>query len=113
MGAPAGGDGPVGSSAAGETDRESARWAQCTPSTVVSHTEEAPSPERRRRLRAWAASIVVLGLMLFAWPFLRTPLLGIGPSYAHLLGAWALIVAGLALLARALRPDASARGGRA
>ena len=51
--------------------------------------------------------------MLFAWPFVRTPLLGIGPSYAHLLGAWALIVGALALLARALRPDATARGGRA
>jgi hypothetical protein len=51
--------------------------------------------------------------MLFAWPFLRTPPLGIGPSYAHLLGAWALIVGGLALLARALRPDATARGDRA
>jgi hypothetical protein len=56
---------------------------------------------------------MALGLMLFAWPFLRTPLLGIGPSYAHLLGAWALIVGALALLSRAIGRGLSARGGRA
>jgi hypothetical protein len=61
----------------------------------------------------WASTIVALGLMLFSWPFLRTPLLGIGRSYAHLLGAWALIVGALALLSRAIGRSLSARGGRA
>jgi hypothetical protein len=67
------------------------------------------SPRGRPRGRGgWASSVVVLGLLLFTWPFLRTPLLGIGLSYAHLLGAWALVVVALALLSRAL-----ARGSRA
>jgi hypothetical protein len=69
--------------------------------------------ERAFRRGAWATSIVVGGLLLFTWPFLRTPLLGIGLSYAHLLGAWAVIVGALALMARALGRDVRARGDRA
>jgi len=70
--------------------------------------EEAPNHHRPRR-GAWAASIAVLGLLLFTWPLLRTPLLGIGPSYAHLLGAWTLIVVALALLSRAIGRSARER----
>jgi hypothetical protein len=80
---------------------------------VVSPGEELAPPDRRRRLQPWAASIVALGLLLLAWPFLRTPLLGIGLSYAHLLGAWALIIGALALLARAIGRGLPARGDRA
>lgn len=59
---------------------------------------------RKRRIRhgAWAAFIAVAGLLLFTWPFVRTPHLGIGASYAHLLGAWAAIIVALGLLSRAI-----------
>ncbi len=69
---------------------------------------------RKRRIRhgAWAAFIAVLGLLLFTWPFVRTPPLGIGASYAHLLGAWAVIVIALGLLSRAIGRTRS-RGRRA
>ena len=60
------------------------------------------SEGRLLRERAFAASILVAGLLLFVWPFVRTPPLDIGGSYAHLVGAWGVIVGLLALLARAL-----------
>jgi hypothetical protein len=63
------------------------------------------------RQTAWAASIAVLGLLLFTWPFVRTPPLDIGASYAHLLGAWAAIVVALASLSRAIG-RARSRGDR-
>lgn len=66
-----------------------------------SHDEAFP-PERRHRVAAWASSIAAMGLLLFTWPFLRSPPLGIGASYAHLLWAWVAVVALLALLSRAL-----------
>jgi hypothetical protein len=74
--------------------------------------EGATPRERNVRRGAWAASIVALGVLLFTWPFVRTPPLGIGASYAHLLGAWAAIVVALASLSRALG-RARARGRRA
>jgi hypothetical protein len=80
---------------------------------MPTRVEEWPQPGRPPRRGAWAVSIAVLGLLLFVWPFLRTPLLAIGPSYGHLLGAWALIVAALALFSRALGRDARRRGDRA
>jgi hypothetical protein len=85
-----------------------------TPTDAVNlRSEETPSAERRRHHRTWAASIVVLGLMLSTWPFLRTPLLGMGLSYAHLLGAWLVVVVALGLLARAIGRDVRAGGDRA
>jgi hypothetical protein len=80
---------------------------------MPSHAEDVSPRQRPVRRRAWAGSIVVLGLLLFTWPFLRTPPLGIGPSYAHLLGAWAIVVLALGLLARALGRGARRRGGGA
>jgi hypothetical protein len=74
-------------------------------------TEERPAGERPRR-GALAASIAVLGVLLFTWPFVRAPPLGIGAAYAHLLGAWAVTISGLALLARALGRDGRERGRR-
>ncbi len=62
--------------------------------------DESTPRERQFRRSAWAASIFVLGLLLFTWPFVRTPALDIGASYAHLLGAWAVIVLALASLSR-------------
>jgi hypothetical protein len=75
--------------------------------------DEFSTGQRPVPRRAWAGSIAVLGLLLFTWPFLRTPALPIGPSYAHLLGAWAIVVLALGLLARALGPGARRRGGGA
>lgn len=75
---------------------------------MARRAEDLSPRGRARGLGGWASSVVVLGLLLFAWPFLRTPPLGIGLSYAHLMGAWALVVAALALLSRALGRGAGA-----
>lgn len=64
--------------------------------------------DRRRRHGAWAVILAVVGLLLFTWPFVRSPPLDIGRSYAHLLGAWASVVVALALLGRAVRRDGPA-----
>jgi hypothetical protein len=53
--------------------------------------------------RAWSAALVALGVLLFTWPFVRTPPLGLVDSYLHLLGAWAALIAATAATARALR----------
>lgn len=74
---------------------------------------EIPERGRTRGSGAWAAYVAVVGLLLFTWPFLRTPPLDIGRSYAHLLGAWIAVIAALALLARRLGRGARARGPRA
>ncbi len=71
--------------------------------------EERPGV-RWRRQRAWAACILVGGLLLFVWPFLRSPPLSLGLSYGHLLGSWAVVIAALFLMARALGA-ARRRGG--
>lgn len=75
--------------------------------------DELSPRERQQRWGAWAASIGLGGVALFTWPFLRTPRLAIGPSYAHLLGAWAAIVVALALLSRSLGRGVRTRGDRA
>ncbi|HET8539081.1 MAG TPA: hypothetical protein VFL83_04350 [Anaeromyxobacter sp.] len=59
---------------------------------------------RWERQRAWAASILTVGLLLFVWPFVRTPPLSTGLTFAHLLVAWVVVVAGLFAMSRALRP---------
>jgi hypothetical protein len=75
--------------------------------------DDATPRERKFRRGAWAVSLAALGLLLFTWPFVRTPPLGIGPSYAHVLGAWAAVVLALALLSRTLGRRGRARGPRA
>jgi hypothetical protein len=72
---------------------------------------EERSGVRWQRQRAWAASIFVVGLMLFVWPFLRSPPLTLGLSYAHLLGAWVLVVAALLGMSRAIAAGRGGRGG--
>lgn len=64
-------------------------------------TAERPQV-RVERERAWAATIFFLGLLLFVWPFVRTPALPIALSYAHLLGSWLLAVVALHAMARLL-----------
>ena len=51
----------------------------------------------------FAAGLLVTGLLLFTWPFVRVPRLHLVPAFLHLLAAWALVVAGLAVLSRAAR----------
>jgi hypothetical protein len=55
--------------------------------------------------RACCAALVVGGLLVFCWPFVRSPPLSLLGSYLHLLGAWAALIAGIALTARALGND--------
>jgi hypothetical protein len=55
------------------------------------------------RRRVFAAGLLVTGLLLFTWPFVRVPRLHLVPAYLHLLAAWVLVVAALALLSRAAR----------
>ena len=72
--------------------------------------QEERSPARWEPQRAWAVSILAFGLLLFTWPFVRTPHLPLGAAYAHLLGAWVAVILALAAMARALhRPGR--RGG--
>jgi hypothetical protein len=52
--------------------------------------------------RACGAALVAGGLLLFCWPFVRSPPLGLLGSYLHLLASWAAVIAGIALTARAL-----------
>lgn len=68
----------------------------------MSNVEPDRTADRARARGAAAISLAAFGLVLFAWPFVRTPPLGIGASYLHLIMSWVLVVAGLALLARAL-----------
>ncbi len=72
---------------------------------------EKRSEIRWRRQRVWAASILVAGILLFAWPFVRTPPLGLGQTYLHLLGAWALVIAALAAMSRSLGGGGGEGGG--
>jgi hypothetical protein len=58
--------------------------------------------------RAWGVALVVAGLLLFCWPFVRTPRLGLLGSYLHLLGSWAAVVAGIGMTARTLGGDPDA-----
>ena len=62
---------------------------------------------RASRLRVFAGGLLVTGLLLFTWPFVRVPRLHLVPAYLHLLGAWALIVAGLFAMTRGMRPPRS------
>jgi drug/metabolite transporter superfamily protein YnfA len=72
---------------------------------MISSEDPVRTLDRRRRHGAWAVILAVIALMLFTWPFVRSPRLDIGRSYAHLLGAWAAVVVALALLGRAIRRD--------
>jgi hypothetical protein len=70
------------------------------------------SPARETpRLTAIAAPLALVALLLFCWPFVRVPRLSLGEAWAHLFGAWALLVAmlfvlssGIARSARRLAP---------
>jgi prolipoprotein diacylglyceryltransferase len=64
---------------------------------------ERDRPGPRLSGRAFGTAVVVGGLLLFCWPFVRTPPLGLGGSYLHLLGSWLAVIVVIALTARALR----------
>lgn len=68
------------------------------------------SPPSRRG--AVAVALAVLAALLFTWPFVRQPRFHLVPAYVHLMVAWALVIAGLAILARALRRRPRAAGRR-
>jgi hypothetical protein len=61
--------------------------------------------------RAFAASFLVAGVLVFAWPFVRAPRFHLIPAYVHVVVAWALVIVGLAAMARALsREEREQRG---
>ncbi len=68
-------------------------------------TRRDPDPSR---LRAFAAGLLASALLLFTWPFVRVPRLHLVPAFLHLLAAWVLTVAALAVLAHAARRPRSA-----
>jgi hypothetical protein len=70
--------------------------------------DERPA-SRWHRQRAWAACILLLGLLLLVWPFVRTPPLTLGLTFAHLLGAWAAAI--VALFGMSLELGRHGRGG--
>jgi hypothetical protein len=62
-------------------------------------------PEARAsRLRVFAGGLLVTGLLLFTWPFVRVPRFHLVPAYLHILGAFTLVVAALFAMTRAMRP---------
>lgn len=63
------------------------------------------------RQRAFAFGLLVTGLLLFTWPFVRVPRFHVVPALLHLLGAWAVVIAALGLLATALTASARGRDG--
>ncbi len=54
------------------------------------------------RQLVFAVGLFVIGLLLFTWPFVRVPPLHLVPAFLHLLGAWALVLVGLAVMSHAL-----------
>lgn len=70
---------------------------------------ELRAPDPSSRHRAFAAGLLVIGLLLFTWPFVRAPALQLVPAYLHLLGSWALVIAAIFVMARALRPATRGR----
>jgi hypothetical protein len=63
---------------------------------------EERSALAERRARTFGAVILVAGLLVVTWPFMRTPPFGLIPAYLHLVGAWVAIIAALVALSRAL-----------
>jgi hypothetical protein len=47
-------------------------------------------------------ALVALATLIFCWPFVRTPPLGLLETYLHLLAAWAVVVAATLATARSL-----------
>lgn len=65
--------------------------------------EERARIRRVLRQRAFAAWFLVVGVLVFAWPFVRVPRFHLVPAFVHLVVAWALVLIGLAAMSRALR----------
>ncbi len=69
----------------------------------------AGNPDDRRhnarwlRERAVAVAVLAAFVLVFTWPFLRSPPLPLGASYLHLLFAWAVSIGALGAMARAFR----------
>lgn len=49
-----------------------------------------------------AGAVLIAALLVFSWPFVRSPRLPLALSYLHLLGAWAGVVVLLFAMSRAL-----------
>ena len=66
----------------------------------------SPEVRARRVLRhnAFAAVLGLLALLLFCWPWVRVPRLSVSQAYLHLFGVWAVLVAVIFWMSRALVP---------
>lgn len=60
--------------------------------------------QRVLRHNAFAAVLGLLGLLLFCWPWVRVPRLSVSQVFLHLFGAWAILVAVMFGMSRALVP---------
>jgi hypothetical protein len=51
---------------------------------------------------AFPAALAIIALLLFSWPFVRVPRLPLAHAWGHLFASWALAIAALFALSRAL-----------
>jgi hypothetical protein len=67
-----------------------------------------PKVRVRRVLRhdAFAAVLGLIALLLFCWPWIRVPRLSVAQAFLHLFGAWAVLVAVIFRMSRALATPA-------
>ena len=54
------------------------------------------------RLGAASALLAMAALLLFCWPVVALPPLSLAQAWAHLYGAWALVIAAILVLARSI-----------
>jgi membrane associated rhomboid family serine protease len=52
----------------------------------------APDPGRRTQFTALAVPLATVALLLFLWPLVMVPRLSLAEAWAHLFGAWALLI---------------------
>jgi hypothetical protein len=80
--------------------------AHADPARESAPARDASPARETPRLTAIAAPLALVALLLFCWPFVRVPRLSLGEAWAHLFGAWALLVAMLFVLSRTIARSA-------
>jgi hypothetical protein len=73
----------------------------------------APDPGRRTPFAALAVPLATVALLLFLWPLVTAPRSSLAEAWAHLFGAWAIVIVAIfALLQTAARPRRHRAPGR-
>ncbi len=62
---------------------------------------------------AFAATLAVIALLVFTWPLVLDPPPTFGEAFAHLFGAWAVVVFAAWRLSSALRVESEGSGDHA